>query len=93
MGWSGPWRSPSTCGRPVTAVPAGPLVVNGVIGTETANSMTLRRAERQETTVLRRDIAEMHASGVSLMPEGVEKVLSPQDFADLLELLRLGRIQ
>ncbi|HXG11094.1 MAG TPA: c-type cytochrome, partial [Gemmataceae bacterium] len=67
-------------------------VVNGIIAAETATSVTLRRAERQETTVLRKDIAEMRSTGVSLMPEGVEKSLTPQDLADLLELLRRERL-
>jgi putative heme-binding domain-containing protein len=65
-------------------------VFNGMIGTETATGVTLRRAERQETTVLRKDIAEMRSTGVSLMPEGLDKLVQPQDLADLLELLRRG---
>jgi putative membrane-bound dehydrogenase-like protein len=67
-------------------------VFDGIIGTESANSVTLRRAERQEITVLRKDIAEIRSTNVSLMPEGFEKNLTPQDLADLLELLRKGQL-
>jgi putative membrane-bound dehydrogenase-like protein len=67
-------------------------VFNGLLAAETASSITLRRAERQETTVLRRDIAEIHSTGVSLMPEGMENIMTTQDLADLIELLRRPRL-
>ena len=37
-----------------------------------------------------RDITEIASTGVSLMPEGVEKALTPQELADLLELSVAG---
>jgi putative heme-binding domain-containing protein len=50
--------------------------------------VTLRRAGGEESTVARRDLAEIKAWPASLMPEGVENNLKAQDFADLFEFLR-----
>ena len=66
------------------------LVFNGIVVTETASSITLRRADAQQNTILRRDIADIRSTGVSLMPDGLEKVITEQELADLLELLRKG---
>lgn len=63
-------------------------IANGLIASESASSITLRRAERQETTVLRKDVAELRSTSISLMPEGMEKNMTPQELADLIELLR-----
>ena len=47
--------------------------------------------EGKQQTLLRRDIDEFASSNVSLMPEGLEKELSTQAMADLLEYVsRLG---
>ncbi|MBI3462424.1 MAG: c-type cytochrome, partial [Planctomycetes bacterium] len=59
--------------------------VTGMIAAETATSVTLRRAEGAEDTVLRRDIESLESTGASLMPEGLEKEVGLQDIADLLE--------
>jgi len=61
--------------------------LTGVITNETASSVTLRRPQGQEDVVLRSQIDEINSSGKSLMPEGVEKKVSPQDLADLLGYL------
>jgi putative heme-binding domain-containing protein len=62
--------------------------VTGVLTSESATSVTLRREQAVEDTILRRDIDQMWVSSQSLMPEGLEKVMSPQDAADLLGYLR-----
>ena len=62
--------------------------VNGILANETPAGVTLRRAGGEESTILRRDIAEIKAWPASLMPEGVENNLKAQDFADLLEFLK-----
>ena len=59
----------------------------GVIAAETATSITLRRAEGKEETILRDNIEEITSSGVSLMPEGMEKKISVSEMADLLAFL------
>jgi putative membrane-bound dehydrogenase-like protein len=63
-------------------------VVSGLIAAETATSMTLRRGERVEETVLRNQIEEVQATGKSLMPEGLEAQVSKQDMVDLIAYLR-----
>jgi putative membrane-bound dehydrogenase-like protein len=62
-------------------------VLDGMIASETATAVTLRRQEGKEETILRTDIEELVASGKSLMPEGLEKDLSPAQLLDLLAFL------
>ncbi|MEX0711295.1 MAG: PVC-type heme-binding CxxCH protein [Pirellulales bacterium] len=62
-------------------------VATGIVAAETPGSITLRRAEGVQETVLRRDIDALSTTGKSIMPEGVEKELTPQDMADLLAFL------
>jgi putative heme-binding domain-containing protein len=62
--------------------------LTGIIAAETATSVTLQRAENQSDTVLRIDIEELRGTGVSLMPEGLEKQIDQQTMADLLEYLK-----
>jgi putative heme-binding domain-containing protein len=61
--------------------------VNGILASETPAGVTLRRAGGEESTIARRDIAELKAWPASLMPEGIENNVTAQDFADLLEFL------
>ncbi|MCI0457260.1 MAG: c-type cytochrome [Gemmataceae bacterium] len=65
--------------------------LSGLIATETATSITLRRAENQTETVLRQDIDSIQSTGVSLMPEGMEANITVQEMADLLDLLKNWR--
>jgi putative membrane-bound dehydrogenase-like protein len=60
---------------------------SGVIATETASSVTLRRAEKAEDTILRDQVEEIAATSKSLMPEDLEKQLGRQDTADLIAYL------
>jgi putative membrane-bound dehydrogenase-like protein len=59
----------------------------GMIAAETATSLTLRRAEGQSDTVLRANVDELQSTGLSLMPEGLEKQVSKQEMADLIAYL------
>ncbi len=56
----------------------------GIIASETATSITLRQTEGKQQTILRSDIDEIRSSGKSLMPEGLEKKITPQEMADLI---------
>jgi putative heme-binding domain-containing protein len=60
----------------------------GVIKAETATSVTLIQGGGMEETLLRRDVVEIKASNLSLMPEGVEQSIDLQEMADLIEYLR-----
>ncbi len=62
-------------------------VVTGLIAAETGSSLTLRRAEKAEDTILRSQIDVIRATSKSLMPEGLEKQLTPQKLADLIQYL------
>lgn len=60
----------------------------GIISAETANNVVLRLPGGVEFPVLRDDIASQRATGRSLMPEGMETLLKPQDVADLIAYVR-----
>ena len=62
--------------------------LTGMLSTETATSITLLGQEGRAVTVLRNEIDELRSSGKSLMPEGLEKDMSPQDLADVLAYVR-----
>jgi putative heme-binding domain-containing protein len=62
-------------------------VLNGLVASESATAVTLRRQDGKEDVLLRSQIDDMAASGQSLMPEGVEKDLKPGDLADLIAFL------
>jgi putative heme-binding domain-containing protein len=62
-------------------------ISTGMLSSETATSVTLRRANDVQETILRENIEEILGSGKSLMPEGLEQKISPQDMADLLSFL------
>ena len=59
----------------------------GLIIAETANSLTVRKADNMSETVLRVDIDELKSTGLSFMPEGLEKQLTMEAMADLLAYL------
>ncbi len=63
---------------------------DGVIASETPGSITLRSGEGGDETILRKNIADVRASSISLMPEGLERSLSKQDLADVIAYLRAG---
>jgi putative membrane-bound dehydrogenase-like protein len=62
--------------------------LNGILTSESANSLVLGMAGGAKETILRSDIAKLRASPLSLMPEGLEAVLQPQDIADLIAFVR-----
>jgi putative membrane-bound dehydrogenase-like protein len=59
----------------------------GVLVQETAGQVTLRQAYGRDVVVPRANIATMQSRGKSLMPDGLEEGLGPQDLADLLEFI------
>ncbi|MEZ6059621.1 MAG: alpha/beta fold hydrolase [Planctomycetaceae bacterium] len=63
------------------------LTHTGMIANESSTVVTLRRAEDQTSTLLRRDIDDFRNTGQSLMPEGVEKDIDVEAMADLLSYL------
>jgi putative membrane-bound dehydrogenase-like protein len=63
---------------------------DGVIAGETPGAITLRGGTEGDETILRQNVANVRASTVSLMPEGLEQSLSRQDIADVIAYLRAG---
>jgi putative membrane-bound dehydrogenase-like protein len=61
---------------------------SGMITNETGNSITLAAADGKEHVILRTDLDEMVSTGKSMMPEGIEKELPPQDLADVIAFVR-----
>ena len=59
----------------------------GMLAEETANSLTLKLAGATEV-ILRTDIEKQTTGTRTLMPEGLESVLKPQDVADILAWMR-----
>jgi putative heme-binding domain-containing protein len=58
--------------------------ITGMIVAESANSITLRRVDGTSETVLRVNVEELRSTGLSFMPEGLEKQVDHQGMADLL---------
>jgi len=63
-------------------------MLTGMITAETATSVTLQRQDNAADSVLRIDIDELRSTGVSLMPEGLEKQIDKQAMADLMAYLQ-----
>lgn len=76
-----------------TAVTRSDRELTGMIVAESANSLTIRSAGGAEETILRNDLKELTSSGLSLMPEGFENLLTKTDLADLLRFLTTSGVQ
>jgi putative heme-binding domain-containing protein len=63
-------------------------VLTGLIGEQTAGSITLVSAKNERTTVARDQIEGLDESPVSLMPENLLKDLKPQELRDLFRYLQ-----
>ena len=63
------------------------IVVNGMLASETQTAVEIIDAQGKKQVVLREDIDRLNASSKSVMPEGFEKQIDEQGFADLLEFL------
>lgn len=61
----------------------------GMIAEEGSAGLTIRRPDGVGETVFRQDIAKITGSGLSLMPEGLEAVITPESMADLIAFLLL----
>jgi putative membrane-bound dehydrogenase-like protein len=62
----------------------------GIIANESGSTLLIRGANNFERSLQRDAILRLENSGKSLMPEGLEQGLAPQDIADLLEYLLHG---
>jgi putative heme-binding domain-containing protein len=62
-------------------------VLSGVKVAESDEALTLGDAEGQQLRLARADIDETHSLATSLMPEGLEKTLTREEFVDLIAFL------
>ncbi|MCI0358658.1 MAG: ThuA domain-containing protein [Planctomycetaceae bacterium] len=63
------------------------IAISGLLASETRTSIELVDSEAKRHIVQREDIANLQASSKSLMPEGFEKQVKPEEIRDLLEFL------
>jgi putative membrane-bound dehydrogenase-like protein len=66
----------------------GGRVISGIIAEESAAALVLKRALGASDVIPREQIETVASTGISLMPEGLEQGLSPQDLADLIAFVR-----
>jgi putative heme-binding domain-containing protein len=62
-------------------------VITGMLTSETGGSITLVAQEGKTREITRAEIEKLESSGKSLMPDGIEKDLTPQDLADVISYL------
>ena len=62
--------------------------LSGLLASESAANITLRRAQGVEENIARSQITRLTASRLSLMPQEMEKTMTPQELADLLAYLK-----
>jgi putative membrane-bound dehydrogenase-like protein len=74
-----------------TVITADGQVLTGILASETGASITLKQQEGKSVTLARDEIDELQSNGVSLMPEGLEKNIPPQEMADLVSFIKNWR--
>ena len=62
--------------------------LSGWLAGETDNSITLGTAFGTEETVLRKNIATLTSSSLSLMPDGLEQAMTKTELVDLIAFLK-----
>ncbi len=60
----------------------------GVLGPQTPTTITLRQGQGRQVTIRRSEIRKMTVAPQSTMPSDLDKVITPEDMADLLAYLR-----
>ena len=60
----------------------------GIVVKETSTELVLATGPQQFQPLLRSEIEEMQPGNVSLMPQGIDKILNPQEIADLIAFLK-----
>jgi len=63
-------------------------ILDGVLGAQTPTTIALRHEDGKEDIIQRKDIKQMYVTNVSAMPGDLEKQITKQQMADLLEFLK-----
>ena len=82
-----PSRSVEGNFRVYTIATSDGLVMNGLLASESKTALEIIDTEGKKQTVLREDIERLIQSPKSLMPEGFEKQVTPEEITNLLEFL------
>ncbi|GAF83132.1 unnamed protein product, partial [marine sediment metagenome] len=77
--------------EPSSVVTMDGLVHNGVVREETNEAILLATGPDKQVRILRDEIEEIVPSSVSVMPDGLDKQLSPQQLADLVAFLESAK--
>jgi putative membrane-bound dehydrogenase-like protein len=67
-------------------------IYTGIIARETDTEISLKMLGGTEQTILKSNIDKLVSLGISMMPEGQEANLKPQDLADLLAFLQQSNL-
>ena len=73
--------------RSSTIATSSGLTVTGLVVRESAEALDLRTADLAEVRIRRNEIESLEPAAISLMPDGLEKIMSEQELADLLAFL------
>ena len=73
------------------ALTAEDQVIEGLIAEETSDAIVLRGQNDARTAIRRSELQELKATGVSLMPEGLEAQIDQQAMADLISFVKNWR--
>ena len=63
-------------------------LIAGILVSESPDSVTLLQANEIKSTIPRSDLAKFRSTGTSLMPEGLEAGITPQQMRDLIAFLQ-----
>lgn len=74
------------------AVTADGLTFNGLLASESGESLSLVQSDGKAKTLLRAELEELISTGKSLMPEGLEKDMTPQNLADVMAYLNAAEL-
>ncbi|MGC3968478.1 MAG: c-type cytochrome [Pirellulales bacterium] len=72
----------------VTVTTADGLEVTGILSRETPDAVYLKTAQREEIRVPRKDVEEIMPSKLSIMPTGLDKVLTTAELRDIVAYLQ-----
>ena len=66
-------------------------IVEGVIGPQTPNTITLRHEDGKQDVIQREDIKNIYVTNLSAMPDDLDKQVSVEQMADLLKFLKTSQ--
>jgi putative heme-binding domain-containing protein len=77
--------------QPRTVVTTDGRVLTGLLAEDSPQRVVLKMQGAKLETIARQDIEQIEVSQLSLMPEGVEKQLKPQELVDLFAFITLDK--